>query len=105
MGRGVTYHKRLRSWIPSPDWLVELTAGLMISHRRRTNGTNIEIDWNQLPVSQMEHIPQVFYVIFLKGMYQYLCPFSVCLGSLRTWNVLRNQFNFRNWGESLHNLE
>ena len=34
------------------------------------HGTELEMDWNWLPVSQTENIPQVFDTIFPKGIYQ-----------------------------------
>ena len=35
------------------------------------HGTDPEIEWNWFPVSQTEHIPQVFVVSFTKGKYKY----------------------------------
>ena len=70
IGRGATYRERLIMWIPFPDFGVELTAGSMTGHRRRIHDTEIEINWNRLPVIQMEHIPQVFGVSFPKGTTQ-----------------------------------
>ena len=69
------------------------------------HGTEPEIYLNRLLVSQMENIPQVFDVIFLKSMSQCQCPFTVCLGSLHTWNKLWNQFNHQHWVDSLQILE
>ena len=60
-----------------------------------------EIDCKRLSVSQTEHIPQVFDVIFLKGTSQCPCPFPGCPGSLRNYNGLRNHFNGHNLGDSL----
>ena len=51
---------------------MELTAGSMTEHRHRMHGTDPEIDWDRLPVSQIEHITQVFDVSSLKGTSQ--CP-------------------------------
>ena len=104
-GRGVTYHERLRRCIPCPDYIIELTVVLMMTHRRRMHGTEPEIYWNRLLVSQTEHIPQVLTSLFPKVVYQSQCPFPVCPGSLQTWNSLRNHFNRHHWGYSLQILE
>ena len=72
-----------------------------MSHRQRMHGTDPEIDWNRLPVSKTEHIPQVFDVSSPKVTSQCPCPFLGCLGSLRTWNSLRNHFNHQHWVERL----
>ena len=50
------------------------------------------IDWNQLLVSQIEHILQVFDVSFQKGTSQLSCHFTGCPGFSRTWNGPRNRF-------------
>ena len=39
---------------------MELAAGSMMVHHRRMHSTESVIDWNQLPVSQIEHMPHVF---------------------------------------------
>ena len=68
--RGATYHEQLRRQIPFLDCRLELTAGSMTTNRRKMHGTKPEIDWNQLLVSQTEHILQVFNASFRKGTYQ-----------------------------------
>ena len=97
--RGVMYQERPRRQIPCPDGGVELTTGLMTAHRWRMHGTEPEIDWNRLPVSQTEHILQVSEISFLKVVSQR--PFPVCPGSSQTWNGLTNHFDLQHWGESL----
>ena len=77
-GRGDKYRERLRRRILFPDCGVELNAGSMTAHRRCTHGTGPEIDWNQIPVSQMEHITQLFDIILLTGTSQCPCPFPIC---------------------------
>ena len=79
--------------------------GLMTDHRRRMYGSEPEIYWNRLPVSQTEHITQVFGVSFPKGASQCKPPFTNCPGYLRTWNGLRNHFNLQQWGDSIRILE
>ena len=69
-GRGANYCNQLRRRIPCTDCGVEFTAGFMTMYRLRMHGTDPEIDWNQLPVSQTEHLPQVFDVSLLKGTSQ-----------------------------------
>ena len=58
-----------------------------------------------MPVSQTEHIPQVFDVSSLKGVSQCPCLFPGCPGSSRTLNVLRNHFNRQHWEDGLSILE
>ena len=65
----------------------------------------LEIDWNRLPVNQIEQILQVFGVSFPKGVSQFPCPFPGYLGSSRTWNSLRDHFNRYHWVYSLRILE
>ena len=52
----------------------------MTVHRRRMYGIEREIDWNRLPVSQTEHIPQIFYISFPKVTYQRPLLFTGCPG-------------------------
>ena len=42
----------------------------MTAHRQKMHGTEPEIGWNRLPVSQTEYIPHVFDVSFPNGMSQ-----------------------------------
>ena len=72
------YREQLRIRIPCLDCEFELTTVLMASHRRHVDGTEPEIDWNRLPVSQTEHIPQLFDTRFPKGVSQCPCPFPGC---------------------------
>ena len=58
-GMGDLYRVRLRRQIPCPECGVELTAGSMMSHRRRMHRTENAIDWSWFPVIQMVHQPQV----------------------------------------------
>ena len=76
-----------------------------MAHLWHMNGTEIEVDWNWLPVSNMEHIPQVFDTSFPKGTSQLPYPFPGCPGSSRTWNGLRNHFRLQYWGDRLWILE
>ena len=73
----------------------------MMSHQRRMHSTDPEIDWNRLPFSKKEHIPQVYDIRSPKYMTQCPCPFYSCLGSSHIWNRLRNNFNRQNWGDSI----
>ena len=60
-----SYQVILRRQIPCPECVVELTAGYMMAHRRRSHGTEPAIDWSCLPISQTVHQPQVYDVSFL----------------------------------------
>ena len=64
-GVGDSYWVRLQRRISCPECGVELTAGSMTAHRRCMHGTDPVINWIRLPVSQTEHQPQVYNVIFL----------------------------------------
>ena len=64
VGVGYSYHERLWQQIPFPDCRFEITAVLMIAHRRQIHGTEPAIDWNRLPVSETEYHPQVYNVRF-----------------------------------------
>ena len=77
----------------------------MTSHRQQMHGTDTEIDWNQLPVSQTEQIPKVSDVSFPEGTSQCKLPFSGRPGSSRTWNGLRNYLNRQHCWDSLRILE
>ena len=105
VGRGLMYRERLRRWISFPYCRVELTAAPMTAQRRCMHGTEPYIDWNRLPVSQTEYIPQVFEIGFPKGTSQCPCPFPGCPWLSWNCNGLRNHFNCQYWGESLRVLE
>ena len=81
-GRGATYRKRMRRHIPYPECDVELTTGYMTSYIRCMHGIDPEIDWNRFPVSQAEHILQVFDVIYPKGHVSMTMPLSWMTGVL-----------------------
>ena len=83
----------------------DINAGLMTANRRQMHGTEPEIDWNQLLVSQAEHTPQVFGVSLPKGTAQCKWTLSVCPESSWTCNILRNNFKCQHWGDSLQFLE
>ena len=104
-GRGATYREMLRWQITWLDCGVELMAGLMTVHRRRHNGKEPPINWNRLPVSQAEHLPQMFEVSLPKVTAKWKCAFTGFPGSSCTWSGLRNHFNQQNWGDSLIILE
>ena len=50
--RGAMYCERLRRRIHFLECIVELTVGLMTTHIRSMRGTEPEIYWKRLPVSQ-----------------------------------------------------
>ena len=50
----------------------------MMVYRRRMHEKEPEIDWNHLPVSQTEHLTQVYDIRFPKGMVQFPHPFPIC---------------------------
>ena len=100
-GSMVTYHKRLIIRMPFPYYGVELTVGSMATHRRRMYGTEPEFDCNIFPVSQTEHIMQVFNVSFPKVTSHFSLPFPVCPGSLQTWNGLQKKNYRHHLGDSL----
>ena len=61
------YKVRLRRRIPCLECGVDLTAGSTTAHRQHMHGTEPEIDWSRMPVSQTEHQPQVYDVIFMRS--------------------------------------
>ena len=67
--RGETHLERMRRWIPSLNCRVEPTPGLMTAQIWRMHGAEPGIDWNWLPVSNMEHILQFFDTSFMKSKY------------------------------------
>ena len=71
MVRGDTCREILRRRIPFPECGVDLTGLSMTVHQQHIHGTEPDIDWNRLPVSQMDHIPQAFDVSFPKGTSQF----------------------------------
>ena len=77
----------------------------MKAHCRRMHGTDPVIDWNQINVSQTEHLPQVYDVSFPKGMTHFPLPFPGCLVSSWSWNRLQDHFNLQHWGYSIIVLE
>ena len=80
-------------------------SGSMKEHWSRMHGTESSIDWNHLLVSQTEHLPHVFNVIFPKGTPHYQFPFLGFPRSPFTWNGLWNHFNRKHWGYILRILE
>ena len=60
-----------------------------MAHRWWMHGTEPKTDWNQLLVSQTEHIPQVFDFSFLKGTSQCQCPFPSFQGHRGTGTSYR----------------
>ena len=103
--RGVTYKDRIIRWIPFPDCGEELALGYIVVHRRQMHGVEPEIDWNRIPVIQIEYLPHVFDVRFLKGTSQFQCPSPCCPGLSCTCNSLWNHFNRKHWGGILRILE
>ena len=71
----------------------------MTEHRQRMHRTEPSIDWNRLPVSQTEHHPQFYDLIFPRTTKRCPFPFTGCPGSSFTWNGLRYHFNRQHWGE------
>ena len=69
-GVGDLYRVILRRRIPCPECGVELTKGPIRAHRRRMHRTESTIDLSRVLVSQMEHQPQVYDVIFLRSTKQ-----------------------------------
>ena len=67
----VSYREQLQRRIICPKYGVELTGGYMTAHRRRMHRTETAINWNRLPVSQKERLPQVYDVRFPRGTTQF----------------------------------
>ena len=105
MGLGDSYHMRLRQRIPCLECGVELSAGSTLTQRCCMNRTEPTIDWNRLPISQVEHHLQVYDVSFPWSTNWCPCPFLVAQVSSRTWNGLCLRFNSQNWGYSIMILE
>ena len=75
MGLGVSCQERPWRRIPCTECGVEPNSGFMASHLISTHGTETEIDWNRLTISQTEHLPQVYEASSPKGTTHYSCPF------------------------------
>ena len=65
----------------------------MISHCRWLNGTESDIDWGYLSVSQIEHLPLVYEVSFPTTIQSCQCPFPGCPGTSWIWSGMRNYFS------------
>ena len=77
----------------------------MMEHRQRMHGTEPAINWSRLPVSQTDHQPQVYDVIFPRLTKWFPWPFPGLPGSSRMCNGLRSYFNSQNWGGSIRIME
>ena len=55
-GKVYTYRGRLRRQLPFLECGVELMVGSMADQSRCLNGTDPDIYWNRIPVSQKEHL-------------------------------------------------
>ena len=104
-GLGVSLHEQLWRRIPYQECSVELTARSMAEHKIGMHGTDPEIDWNRMRISQMEHLSQVYYTSLPKVTTQCPCLFTLCLGSYWTWNGLRNHFNRKHQEDRIKILE
>ena len=91
--------------MPCPEYIFELTNGSMTAHQRRMHRTEMAIYWNRMPVSQTEHLRQVYNVSSPKIMTQCPCHLPGCPVSSMTWNRIRNHFNQHHWGYSIIILE
>ena len=78
-----------------------MTTGLMMDHRRSLYGTESAIDWNRLPVIQIEHLPQVFEFSSPRVTNKCQYPFPGFPGSYCVWSSLRNHLNRQNWRYSI----
>ena len=68
MVRGDTCREIFRRRFPFPDCGVDLTGVSMTVHQQRIHGTEPDINWNRLPVSQMDHIPHSWIIRRLDSM-------------------------------------
>ena len=100
-GVGYYYHMRLWQQIPCPECGFELNAGSITEHRCRMHGTESIIDWNQMPVSQTEHQPQVYDMSFPRTTNRCPRPLPSCPGSSSTLNGLRSHFIRHHWGDRI----
>ena len=92
MGKGATYQERIGKRLPCLDCRMELMTGSMIAHRRRLHGTDQAIDCERLPVSHMEHLPQVLEVSFTRVTNKWQSHLPGRPGSSRIWSVLRKKY-------------
>ena len=76
----------------------------MTVHRRSIYETDLEIDWNQMPVSQIEYLPQVYNFISPKVITQCPYPFPIFQGSYWTCNGIWDHFNRQHWVDSIRIL-
>ena len=104
-GEVATYRERLRRKAPFPDCGVEMTAGSITYHIHRINGTEPEIDWDRILVSQHNHIHQVYGVRLPKDTDNYKSSFQGCPWSSLTISGLWKKFNRMHWRESIQILE
>ena len=89
---GENYQERLQQRIPCPECGMELTAGSIKEHHIRLHGTEPEIDWDRLQVSQTEKIRIVYEVSFPNNMKLCQCPFPRCPGTSHSRSGICNHF-------------
>ena len=104
-GKGGTYQEHMRRRIPCPDCGVELAARSMTAHHRRLHGTEPEIEWDQLPVIQTEHLPLMYEFRFLTNIQSCQCTFPGCPGMPWSRSGLQNHFSRLHWGDIILKLE
>ena len=104
-GKGSSYWGRLRIKIPCLDFVVEMMLGSMTDHFLQLHRTDLEIDWDRLPMSQHECLPQLYEVSSPKTTSKCQRPFQGCPGPSRTRSGLRNHFNRTHWKHRIQILE
>ena len=92
-GEGSTYRERLRQCTQCPDCRVELIGGYITAYFIQLHGKYLAIEWDQLPVSHMEHLPLVYEFGFLTNMQSCHYQFPGCSGTSRSRSGLHNHFS------------
>ena len=67
-------------------------GGEMTALYKRTHGTKHMINWDRLPVIQLEHLPQVYEVSFPRDTTKCQCPFPECPGLSLQPTALEGQY-------------
>ena len=90
---------------PYPDWGVEMTSRYMKAHHQWIHGTDPDIDWDRLLVSQHKNLPQVYEVSFPNTTSKCHRPLPGRLWWFSTRSGLTNHFNRTQWRDSIQILE
>ena len=104
-GEGSTYQELLWWCITCPYCGVELRHGSIMDRHRWLHGTEPSIDWYQLPVRHIEHLPLVYEVGFLTNIQSCQCPFPGYPGTSWSRSGIQNHSSRLHLGFSILILE